>query len=384
MHISDTRANNPTKTSHAMHSGSLPRPLTMQEMDLALEQANTPTSASNVSFSSLACSAILGAPGATRINRAPPLRPQQSPMLARHSNALEYARSLSACAVLPHQQQYLPASTTAPAEVHSSHQPNPISKARNAHRRLQKCQSGSHAPITRDDNWSSCSRFKPEYSLKPKQLSSARHKLKKVRTLGRNKRIVKGERGHWGKWLKFCTDHSIDPWRDDADANSGRDQAGYHEEIDIACAFVQQVLSEMREGGRGRPAPLPSSAMNVFRGIRRVHAKQSPPIYMIPTKAVNDTLNDLNQQYKQRYGFRMLLPRRKEPWRRKWVTAISEARHNTSLRLAGGQVDQSLFFTSWFALWDTLCQTGFRKAEIAVARKGDFTWHEHLTRAYLL
>ena len=54
------------------------------------------------------------------------------------------------------------------------------------------------------------------------------HKLEKVRTLGRNKRTVKGERGHWGKWLKFCIEHSIDPWRDDADANSGKDQAGYH------------------------------------------------------------------------------------------------------------------------------------------------------------
>ena len=161
MHISETQANSPTKVSHAMRFGSLPRPLTMQEMDLALEQANTPTSASNVSFSSLACSAILGAPGATRINRAPPLRPQQIPMLARHSNDLEYAGRLSACAVLLHQQQHLPASTTAPAKdlVHSAHQPTPIPKARNAHRRLQKCQSGSHAPVTRDGNWSSCSSF---------------------------------------------------------------------------------------------------------------------------------------------------------------------------------------------------------------------------------
>ena len=92
MHISETQANNATKASHAMHAflsglsadtytfsdglpssmpwipepqsdydlmgtpphwchhfGTLPRPLTMQEMDLAIGQANTPTSASNVS-----------------------------------------------------------------------------------------------------------------------------------------------------------------------------------------------------------------------------------------------------------------------------------------------------------------------------------------------
>jgi hypothetical protein len=380
MHISETQANNATKASHAMHNGASPqpRPLTTTEMDLALGQANTPTSASYVGFSSVACSILLGEPGAARMNRAPPTKPQRKPVLAKHAYDLKQARGLSACAVLLHQQLHQPAA------VHSASQPTPSPKARNAHWRPQKCQPSCHAPVTRDGNWSSSSRFKPEYSLKPKQLSYIRYKLNKVRTLGRNKRTVKGERGHWAKWLKFCMEHSIDPWRDDADANSGRDQAGYQEEIDIICAFVQQVLSEMREGGRGRPAPLPSSAMNVFRGIRRVHAKQSPPIYMIPTKAVNDTLAGLNEQYKQRYGFRMLLPRRKEPWRRKWVTAISKARHNTSLKLAGRQVDQSLFFTSWFALWDTLCQTGFRKAEIAVAREGDFAWHEHLTRASLL
>ena len=105
---------------------------------------------------------------------------------------------------------------------------------------------------------------------------------------------------------------------------------------------------------------------------------------MIPTKAVSSTLDSLNEQYKQRWGFRMLLPRRKEPWRRPWVIAISTARQNRSLKLAGRLVDNSLFFTSWFALWDTLCQTGFRKAEVAVSKSSEFDYKEHLTRASLL
>jgi hypothetical protein len=120
----------------------------------------------------------------------------------------------------------------------------------------------------------------------------------------------------------------------------------------------------MKEGGRGRPAALPSSAMNSFRGIRRVHRNQTPPIEMIPISAVNNTLRGLNEQYKQRYGFRNLLTRRKEPWRRKWVTAISKSRHDPSLKVAGKFVDKSIFFTSWYALWDVLCQTGFRKGEV--------------------
>ena len=69
-------------------------------------------------------------------------------------------------------------------------------------------------------------------------MRSIRHKLKKEPTLGRNKNTVEVERDHWGEWLKFCTERAIDPWRDDADANSGRGQAGYHEEVDIASAFV--------------------------------------------------------------------------------------------------------------------------------------------------
>ena len=239
-------------------------------------------------------------------------------------------------------------------------------------------------PITRKAGWASGSRLNPSYSPDPHHLAHIRAKLSNLRALSRNKRTVKGEHGHWSKWLKYCIKHKIDPWRDDLEANSGRDRAGYQEEIDIASGFVEEAWSEMKEGGRGRPAALPSSAMNSLRGIRRVHRNQTPPIKMIPISAVNDTLQGLNEQYKQRYGFRNLLTRRKEPWRRKWVTAISKSRHDPSLKIAGKFVDKSIFFTSWYALWDVLCQTGFRKGEVSVANKNLFDFHEHLTRACLL
>jgi hypothetical protein len=96
-------------------------------------------------------------------------------------------------------------------------------------------------PITRKADWASGSRLNPSYSPDPHHLAHIRAKLSNLRALSRNKRTVKGEYCHWSKWLKYCIKRKIDPWRDDLEDNSGRDRAGYQEEIDIASGFVEET-----------------------------------------------------------------------------------------------------------------------------------------------
>ena len=51
--------------------------------------------------------------------------------------------------------------------------------------------------------------------------------------------------------------------------------------------------------------------------------------------------------------------------------------------LGSQTVDQGCFCTSFFALWETLLQTGFRKSEVAVQHVSLFSSTSHLTRASL-
>ena len=172
-------------------------------------------------------------------------------------------------------------------------------------------------------------------------------------------------------------------WRDDADANSGRDVAGYNEEVDLLSHFVVECLSEMLARGH-RPAALPNSAGNVARGIRKIHDKQTPPIVMVPMKAVLTTIKGLNELYRREHGYRMMVTKRKEPWRRQWLLKMSSARKSAGLKLGHWPVDSSLKWKSYFALFDTLSQTGFRKSEIFVAHTKQFDPTYHITRSNLI
>lgn len=202
---------------------------------------------------------------------------------------------------------------------------------------------------------------------------------------GFSERTTKVERGHWKKWLKFCRIRGLRPWRDDHDANEGRDKEGYQREVDILTSFLLYCLRTMKSNKK-RPAALPQSAANVCRGLRRIHKKRSPPINMVPMAAAMPVLKALTKEYMRKYGYRMLLPRRREPWRPQHLKKMFAMRKKTSgkLILGGITVSTSVFWLAYFALSETLAQCGMRSSEALVHKSSD--WHpaDHLSRASLL
>ena len=394
-----SQAQNPDSASFDTLSANK-RPLNLEEQGLAVSQAQNPDSASFVKGKRRQLSlGICGILLQTHLGRTHQVKPQRSKhralRLEPHKHQQSPQRALSVCSALLAQGFV--------KECRKRHTKSPNSKintlelmhAKNvavAPRQQTKPASPTkvhattlvHQPVIKPPAPFVARRVHSHYSPQAKDLTNMRQRLNEVRFNGRNRKTVGLESGHWKKWVKFCLETGISEWRDDLEANSGRDQVGYQEEIDICSAFVVTVLAGMKEGGRGRPAPLPSSAMNVLRGVRRIHKSQTPKIHMVPVAEVSDTLLGLVESYKQQHGYKMLLPRRKEPWRRPWVVRISKLRHSRHLTLAGRRVDASLFWCSWFAMWDVLCQTGFRKAEVSVPSSGCFNPQEHLTRASLM
>jgi hypothetical protein len=195
---------------------------------------------------------------------------------------------------------------------------------------------------------------------------------------------TKLENGHLKKyWTPFCEERGLRLWRDDHDANSGRNKDGYQRECDILSAFLLYVMRHIKPKSK-RPAALPSSSMNVVRSIRRIAAKRAPAITMVPIKAVQPVLRAATRKYMRKYSWRTLLPKRREPWRRHHLKKIFGFRDRIGVNLGGFQVSKSPLWYSMFAFLETSVQSGMRASESLVQSGGQ--WHpaDHISRASLL
>ena len=193
---------------------------------------------------------------------------------------------------------------------------------------------------------------------------------------------TRAEIGHLKYWNNFCAMRGLRHWRDDHEANSGRNIAGYQREVDILASFALDTAKIM-PGRRGRQAGLPSSVANVVRGVRRAHEKLIPPVHMVPMKAVNTTLNGINQRYLEEYGYQKMIPRRAEPYHRQHLAKLFKLQTAVGTAFGSFVVSTTLFWVSWFALLATLAQSGCRKSEVAVLSACDWNGNTHVSRASL-
>ena len=327
----------------------LVRPLSLQELYLATTVANTPTSASFVKY---AC----------------------SPFAIRR-----FFRDLPAAAVdtrgvmiVKHQHSPKPTLSQAEVTIQLLEQPKGVRK-----RALEDDLDPDPValPAHLDPVYGYTN---PDFDM-VSELQMVRNHVKH----GFSERTTKVEQGHWKKWRTFARPRGLRLWRDDHAANEGRDKPGYQREVDILAAFLLHCLKTMKSNKK-RPAALPQSAANVLRGLRRIHKKRSPPIHMVPIAAVLPVLKSLTKKYIRRHGYRMLLPRRREPWRQQHLKAMFTMRKANNLVLGGIKVTRSVFWTAYFAFQETLSQCGMRSSEALVHKPSDWHPSDHLSRASLL
>ena len=193
---------------------------------------------------------------------------------------------------------------------------------------------------------------------------------------------TRAEMGHLKYWHSFCSIRGLRHWRDDRDANSGQNIAGYQREVDILASFALNTAKIM-PGRRGRQAGLPSSVANVVQGVRRAHENLIPPVHMVPMKAVQTTLNGINQRYLEEYGYAKMIPRRAEPFHRQHLGKLFRLQHSIGTAFGSFVISTTLFWISWFALLATLAQSGYRKSEVAVLSASSWHGNTHISRASL-
>ena len=169
---------------------------------------------------------------------------------------------------------------------------------------------------------------------------------------------LRGERSNWKHWLAFCTHRNIAPMRPDV---QGMTHAEYDSEVvflALGLLFIHGRMGCRR--GRTSP-PRPSSALAVLRGIRRAHARLG--VKMADLSLATRLADALNKEYIDAHGWEALQVSRVAPLTNPLIAGMIKAPciQGHELRSFSAR-----------ALWATLAQTGFRKAEVALSAQQAF------------
>ena len=190
---------------------------------------------------------------------------------------------------------------------------------------------------------------------------------------------LKNEASNWRHWEAWCSFLSTTPLRNDARANSGADQEGYEREVVLLAAALPFILTRMRKRPGWDTPPTPLSALQVLRGVRRVHKRLGVP--MAPLSLASVLCKKLLADYVHRHGHDALMPKRKEPLTNPIITAMLTLPEGTPVGPARISW-HTLEWTSLRACYATLAQTGMRKSEVALAAGVEWS-RAHLSRASL-
>jgi hypothetical protein len=172
---------------------------------------------------------------------------------------------------------------------------------------------------------------------------------------------LKQDKSHWRWWTRWCDTWNTPPMRTDHKANMGHDWAGARREAFLQAAALPWILSRMQP--RGRQFPLPTSAMQVILGVRRIHRRLGYDT--VPFRQVSSVLKSLLHEYCEIHGPESLLPHRKSPLPPEVVTGLIGLCKEAGVVIGSRVVHHSPFWVSMACLIAAMAQSGLRKAEIS-------------------
>ena len=190
---------------------------------------------------------------------------------------------------------------------------------------------------------------------------------------------------NWNWWMQWCSTWNTPPVRVYCHSKAATAEA--QRECFLWTAPIPWFLVCMKPRP-GRLHPLPSSAVAILRGVRRVHIHQlkfEPP----PSRVLNDTLKGIMRIYQEIHGPEALEPHRTEPIPHNVICELMQLLKQTKLHCDSDHegkpvlqtVADDLLHHSLRALVATHMETGLRKAETTSKTKSMTT--KDMTRANL-
>lgn len=184
----------------------------------------------------------------------------------------------------------------------------------------------------------------------------------------------KQQASNWKAWKLFCAAFKIEPWRPD---ESELDAKGKQREHIIWASALVWIYARMKPAkgnfvkngpDKGMPCPpKPQSALAILRGVRKEHLDRgiSPPPLLTATRR----MRELTHRYTEHIGPENCAPKRKAPLTHALICKLLRTQDSMPTGKRGAAWRwASHFGVSTKALYHTLAQTGFRKAEIAIPK----------------
>ena len=220
----------------------------------------------------------------------------------------------------------------------------------------------------------------------PGRLRRALVRIAKYGALAAPANTLKQESCNWRHWRAVTELYGTAPVRPSVHELAARGTDAREVECALWADAVFIILDRMeaawRINPRGRPyPPKPSSALQVLRGVRRVHVKRLQ-VETVPLTLAVAVVEGLLREYAVRHGPEALIPQRKEPL----SAAIIERLLHIIATQEGARVAHKVLrcgtlpWRSLAGLIHFMAQCGFRKAEVALA-PGDEFGPMHLSMA---
>ena len=341
--------------------GGMPRPLSAEEMQLAVSQANTDTSASHELLipDRLAASHELLIPDRpTSKSSHPALTSGITLMPDRQPSSNKRQRiELVGDTVVP----------SRPVLDHRNCTPAMVPRVVPDRGPQQTLSPAFTAPHRNAQLFAHLQKDESPYALCPGQPSRLQNLCVTAQTLlskSYSLRTCKRDAAAFKKYAALCRSFGTTPWRDDAAANSGADPVGHQREIILFINVLVhfQQTCKPRPNGSNRTTVKPDSAMQYIRAIRRVFKANMIPL--LSMTAIIRALHSMNLEFIMQYGPTALSPRRAAPF----TNAMLEAMLNCSdcMQLSrGSEVDFSSFEGLNLRTFCALARcTGMRKSEL--------------------
>ena len=172
------------------------------------------------------------------------------------------------------------------------------------------------------------------------------------------KNTLRNERSNWKHWMAFCLHRNVNPFRADV---RGMDHAAYDKEVVTLALALLFVYGRMGSKKGRRTPPRPASALAVLRGVRRSHDRLG--IKMADLSLATRLADALNREYIEAHGWEALQVDRVAPLTNDLIVKMlnAEAVSGDGISAIVGR-----------ALWATMAQTGFRKAEVGLGSGDEF------------
>jgi integrase len=180
--------------------------------------------------------------------------------------------------------------------------------------------------------------------------------------------LAKDDRA-WDLWTAFCSqvcDAGINPWRL---SYPTLDASEVKLEVRLHVAFVLYCYLAMKPRSSSDVAPKVSSAWQQGGGVRRIFERHA--IEPVPPRLIRPALRGLLALHCNAYGFRSLLPRRKEPIDMHLLLQMLATKAGT--KIGALTLDwSSPHFLSLGAAFCLAASTGCRAAEAMAPSASDY------------